>query len=92
MRFQKRSIQQFYENGVHAKSVPAELRKIVHRKLTYLEAATSLDALRVPPSNHLEKLKGDLEGFYSIRVNSEYRIIFRWTDEGADNVDVVDYH
>ena len=62
------------------------------RRLSYIEAASSLDALRVPPFNRLEKKKGDLKDFYSIRVNSQWRIIFRWEDDGAHDVKFVDYH
>ncbi|PPT07892.1 HigB toxin protein [Geitlerinema sp. FC II] len=57
-----------------------------------MNAATTLDDLRIPPSNKLEALKGDREGQYSIRVNRQYRICFRWTTQGAENVEIVDYH
>lgn len=62
------------------------------RKLEAVNAATRPDDLRVPPSNRLEKLKGDLEGFHSIRVNDRWRVIFRWEDGHAHEVRVVDYH
>ena len=62
------------------------------RKLELVNAAARLDDLRVPPANRLEKLRGDLEGFYSIRVNDQLRIIFRWIDGDAYDVRVVDYH
>jgi proteic killer suppression protein len=62
------------------------------RKLEALHAAVRLDDLRVPPSNHLEKLKGHLKAFYSIRVNDQWRIIFRWIDGHAHDVAIVDYH
>ena len=57
-----------------------------------IDAAVVLDDLRVPPGNRLEALKGDLVGQYSIRINQQWRICFRWTDAGADNVEIVDYH
>jgi proteic killer suppression protein len=57
-----------------------------------LDAAASLDDLRVPPGNRLEKLVGDREGQYSIRVNDQYRVCFRWEDGDAYDVEVVDYH
>jgi proteic killer suppression protein len=51
-----------------------------------------LDDLRVPPGNHLEALKGDRRGKYSIRINDQWRVCFNWTDAGAENVEIVDYH
>jgi proteic killer suppression protein len=62
------------------------------RKLEALHAAGRLDDLRVPPSNRLEKLKGDLKAFHSIRINDQWRIIFRWLDGDAHDVAIVDYH
>ncbi len=61
------------------------------RKLAILEASQSLDDLRSPPGNRLEKLRGDREGQYSIRINGQFRICFRWS-AGADSVEIVDYH
>jgi toxin HigB-1 len=66
--------------------------KIARRKLRQLEIANRLDDLRVPPGNHLEALKGDLSCQYSIRINDQWRVCFRWTDGGAENVEIVDYH
>ncbi len=62
------------------------------RKLMMIDAAANLEDLRIPPSNHLEALKGDLAGYYSIRINKQWRIIFRWQNEGAQNVQIIDYH
>ena len=62
------------------------------RKLEALNAASRLEDLRVPPSNRLEKLSGDLDGFYSIRVNDQWRVIFKWRDAEAHEVRIVDYH
>jgi len=62
------------------------------RKLEALNAAGRLDDLTIPPSNRLEKLKGSLDGFYSIRVNDQWRVIFRWIDGEPHGVQVVDYH
>ena len=62
------------------------------RKLTQLEAAATLEFLRSPPGNHLEALKGDRQGQYSIRVNDQWRICFRWTAAGPEDVEIVDYH
>lgn len=71
---------------------PANIIKIALRKLDVLNAAHQLIDLRSPPGNRLEALKGDLQGFYSIRVNDQWRIIFRWVDGGAADVSLVDYH
>jgi toxin HigB-1 len=62
------------------------------RKLEAIHAADRLDDLRVPPSNHLEKLKGSMESYYSIRVNDQWRVIFRWLNGDAYDVAIVDYH
>lgn len=62
------------------------------KKLSILHAATSLDSLRAPPSNHLEALTGDRKGQHSIRINNQYRICFRWKDGHAYDVEVTDYH
>jgi proteic killer suppression protein len=62
------------------------------RKLLILDAAETLDDLRVPPGNRLEKLKGDRAGLHSVRINQQWRICFRWTEAGPENVEIVDYH
>jgi proteic killer suppression protein len=79
-------------NGEVRKGFPADLIKLVRRKLGYLNAAIVLDDLRVPPANRLEALKGDREGQHSIRVNDQFRICFFWTVEGPKQVKFVDYH
>jgi proteic killer suppression protein len=66
--------------------------KVATRKLTQLHAAATLEFLRSPPGNRLEKLVRDREGQHSIRVNDKWRICFRWTDAGPEDVEVVDYH
>ena len=67
-------------------------QRIALRKLLILDAAEVLGDLRVPPGNRLEKLKGDRAGSYSIRVNQQWRICFTWTDSGAEDVELIDYH
>ncbi|MCB0996124.1 MAG: type II toxin-antitoxin system RelE/ParE family toxin [Acidimicrobiales bacterium] len=62
------------------------------RKLLILDAADQLGDLRVPPGNRLEKLKGDRAGAYSIRINDQWRVCFRWTTAGPEDVEIVDYH
>lgn len=66
--------------------------RVALRKLIQMNRARTLDDLRVPPGNRLEPLKGDLKGFHSIRINSQWRIVFRWTDQGPDEVAITDYH
>jgi len=69
-----------------------EVARRAKRKLEAINAASRLDDLRVPPSNRPEKLKGDLSEFYSIRINDQWRVIFRWSDGDAQDVQIVDYH
>jgi len=65
---------------------------IARRKLRQLEIAGRLDDLKIPPGNRLEALKGDRAGQYSIRINKQWRVCFRWTKAGAEDVEIVDYH
>ena len=74
------------------KSCPRDLWPQSRRKLDMLDGPVSLAGLRFPPGNRLEALKGDRKGQCSIRINDQYRICFRWTDAGADEVEIVDYH
>jgi len=71
---------------------PANLHQAAWRKLAILDAAERLDDLRVPPGNHLEKLAGDREGQYSIRINQQYRVCFEWRAGDAYEVEIADYH
>jgi toxin HigB-1 len=73
------------------KRFPPELRGVAQRKLQYLNAAGRLADLKVPPGNRLEGLKGTLAGYHSMRINNQWRIVFRWRD-GAHEVQIVDYH
>jgi len=68
------------------------IANVARRKLRQLEIANRLEDLRVPPGNCLEALKGDRSGQYSIRINDQWRVCFCWTDAGAENVEIVDYH
>lgn len=65
---------------------------VARRKLRLLEVAGRLEDLRVPPGNRLEPQRGDRTGLHGIRINDQYRVCFRWTDGGADDVEIVDYH
>lgn len=83
-------------NGVNSKQarkiLPVELRQIALRKFYFLDHAIMLEDLRVPPSNHLESLKGDRREQYSIRINNRFRICFVWTDKGPKQLEITDYH
>ncbi|NOU29000.1 MAG: excinuclease ABC subunit A [Polyangiaceae bacterium] len=70
----------------------ANMRAVAERKLAMLDAATSVADLRVPPGNRLERLAGDRAGQHSIRINDQFRICFRWGDDGPEAVEIVDYH
>jgi toxin HigB-1 len=72
--------------------LPANLVQRALDKLTLLDAAISLEQLRVPPGNHLEALRGDRAGQHSIRINDQYRLCFRWSETGAPDVTITDYH
>ena len=74
------------------KRLGAEMQRVALRKLRMLDAATTLDDLRVPPANRLEKLKGDRAGQHSIRINRQWRICFRWRASDAHDVEIADYH
>jgi proteic killer suppression protein len=77
---------------IYVKHLSPELQRAALRKLEILNAALSLDDLRVPPGNRLEKLSGDREGQYSIRINDQYRICFVWKEGNAYDVEISDYH
>lgn len=70
----------------------AAFRAIAERKLQQLDSAETLEFLRSPPGNRLEALAGDRQGHYSIRINDQWRVIFRWTREGPADVEIIDYH
>ena len=75
-----------------ARKLAHDVQRATLRKLLILDAAEALDDLRVPPGNRLEKLKENRAGSYSVRVNQQWRICFRWTEAGPENVEIVDYH
>lgn len=76
----------------HSKSLPQDIQKNAIKKLWMLHAAIQIADLAVPPSNHLEVLKGDRKGQYSIRINRQWRLCFRWHKGDAYDVEIVDYH
>ena len=79
-------------NREYSKKLPTDIQDIAFRKLRMLNRSYTLDDLKVPPSNHLEKLKGYKSGFYSIRINNQWRICFQWEDGNIFEVEIVDYH
>lgn len=79
-------------NGLRSRAVPAQLRERALAKLISVGIATSVRELEVPPGNRLEKLRGDREGQWSIRINQQYRVCFRFQGSDAYDVEVVDYH
>ncbi len=78
--------------GTPSRRLPAGIQQVARRKLRMLNNAVTLDDLRIPPANRLEALKGDRKGQYSIRVNDQWRICFRWHRGDAHGVAIVDYH
>lgn len=80
------------EIGRSIKRIPSDIRKVAVRKLDMVNAAHELQDLQVPPGNRLEALKGDLRGKHSIRINDQWRIVFRWKDGDAHEVEIDDYH
>ncbi len=72
--------------------LPRQLWNVAARKLDQIDAAVALDDLRVPPGNRLEAMKADRVGQHSIRINDQYRICFKWSDSGAEEIEIVDYH
>lgn len=79
-------------NGLVSKKLPIEIQNTARRKLRMVNSSIDLNDLRIPPSNKLEKLKGNLKNFYSIRINKQWRIIFKWENGNALEVKIVDYH
>ena len=79
-------------NSKTVRSFPSEIRRVARRKLLYLHDASEIKDLRVPPGNRLERLKGGRKGFYSIRVNDQWRLVFRWGSGNAFEVQIIDYH
>ena len=79
-------------DGHRVRALPAQVQDVARRKLKAIDAAKEIEDLRVPPGNRLEELSGDRSGQWSIRVNDQWRLCFRWTDGDAHDVAIVDYH
>ncbi|WP_092542015.1 type II toxin-antitoxin system RelE/ParE family toxin [Zunongwangia mangrovi] len=78
--------------GIPSKKLPPKIQNVTRRKLRMINNAQTINDLRIPPANHLEKLSGNLEGFYSIRINKQWRVIFKWNNDNAFEVKIIDYH
>ena len=89
--FLDKESEQFYLTG-KSKKIPSTIHKVALRKLDYLNSAFVLDDLKVPPANRLEKLSGNLKDFYSIRINKQYRVVFKFDNNNAYEVSITDYH
>jgi proteic killer suppression protein len=79
-------------NGIRSEKLLNEIQDVARRKLRMIHNAQDDNDLRIPPANRLEKLKGDLKEFYSIRINNQWRIIFKWINNDAYEIRIVDYH
>ena len=79
-------------NGIKSKKLPNEIQKNARRKLIMIDSAIELKDLRIPPGNKLEKLKGNLSKYYSIRINDQWRIVFIWSVGNKNDVEIKDYH
>jgi len=79
-------------DGIRVKKMPLEIQSMGRRKLRMLNNSQDIADLRIPPSNRLEKLTGKLAEFYSIRINIQWRIIFKWNNGNASEVEITDYH
>ena len=80
------------ENSRHARKLPIGLHAKARRLLDQLDAATRVETLKVPPSNKLSKLAGNLAGYWRIKIDKQWAVIFRWEDGRARDIDIVDYH
>jgi len=79
-------------SGSYSKKLPGDIQAVARRKLRMINNAQGINDLRIPPGNKLEKLKGKLKDFWSIRINSQWRIIFKWIGNDAYEVQIIDYH
>ena len=89
--FADKSTEELYNRQI-VKKLPSTIIRVAYRKLLLIDAAERIDDLKVPPGNRLEKLSRNLAGKYSIRINDQWRIIFRWEENNAYEVEIIDYH
>ena len=86
--FRDEGLRAFFVDDIRPRSIPSDIGTRLFRKLQMIDDATTDQDLRVPPSNHFEKLRGNLEGFHSIRVNARWRLIFRWNGDRGEASDI----
>ena len=79
-------------DGIQSRKSPSDIQNVARRKLRMINNAQNIVDLRIPPANHLEKLSGNLSGFYSISINNQWRIILKWENDHAFAVQIVGYH
>ena len=79
-------------DGIRSTKLPLEIQRIGRRKLRMINNSQNLDDLKIPPANRLEKLSGKLKDYYSIRINDQWRIIFKWIEDHSYKVEILDYH
>ena len=79
-------------NGSISLKLPHDIQNIARRKLRMMNSAFCLNDLRIPPNNRLEALKGNRSGFYSIRINDQWRILFKWSNRDCSEIEIIDYH
>lgn len=79
-------------NGIRSNKLPSEIQDVARRKLRMINSAQDVNDLRIPPANRLEKLQGDLQEYYSIRINNQWRIIFKWINNDAYEIRILNYH
>jgi proteic killer suppression protein len=89
--FGDRETERIWE-GERSRKLPNQIQDVGRRKLRMINSAIDLNDLKIPPANRLEKLSGDLRTFFSIRINDQWRIIFKWSAGNASEVEIVDYH
>ena len=89
--FNGKQTEKIWEGQV-SKKLPFDIQNTARRKLRMINNAQNINDLRIPPANRLEKLSGNLKEFYSIRINKQWRIIFKWVDSNAFDVEILDYH
>ena len=90
-RFRNRDAERLFR-GLHVRGLPPEIQRRARMRLQRVVTAGALSDLRLPPSHRLEALSGDRRGQHSIRINDQWRVCFRWTGEGATDIEVTDYH
>jgi len=89
--FRCRETEKIFDGDI-SKKFPSDIQSRARRRLDFLDAAENIEDLRIPPSNHLEKLSGNRAHQYSIRINDQWRICFEWNNGEAESVEIVDYH